>query len=190
MNKLNLNESLRIYIPGLYLSLILYFIHFQDIQGINNILLPAIFIGLIFNSIFGEFHKKYFLHLEDKKLFQDKNFIEFWFEIVMTKMKQYNIKPINSVQKKEINIGKKYEIGVFVNKAFFSKRYNSTELTYFRFPKSFGIMFFNLSIISVLGIIASIFKVIFYYNDFLIVRFQIVIACFLTLVSVFFFCKK
>jgi hypothetical protein len=187
MNKLNLNESLRIYIPGLYLSLVSFYIYFQTIEGTNNILLPAIFIGLIFNSIFGGIHEKYFLHLESKKLFKDKNFIENWIEIVMTKMKQFNIEPVNSLNKKEVNLETKYEVELFVNKTFFSKRYNSPELTYFRFPKSFGVMFFNLSIASLIGIIASVIKIAFYSHDLGIVKFQVILICVLIPISIIFF---
>ncbi|GAB5399285.1 MAG: hypothetical protein Aureis2KO_08700 [Aureisphaera sp.] len=188
MEKLNLNQSLRIYIPGLFLSLMLYYIAYQKLEGMESTLLPAIFIGLLFPITMGRLQRMLFTKIETKPLFNGKNFDQNWLEIVMDKMNQYGIdsKRLVEIDHMEDQWLRKKAFD-FMSKSFFVKKYYDAELNYFRFPKSMGIMFFYLFISCLIGLALSIAKTIYFFGDEVVLKGQLIIVGVLVLISILFF---
>ncbi|MFI1770257.1 hypothetical protein [Thalassobellus citreus] len=153
MDKFNLNQSLRIYIPGLLFSFLTYFILYENMSKIEFLLIPAIFVSIIFDLIFGKSHKKTFRNIVAKADFE-----KHWGMILLKKIKIYNI---NFAKLERIKNGHNYKMYEFVGFSYFSKKYNNTELAYFRYPKSLGVMYFNLFIVCSFCIIISIIKLIY-----------------------------
>ncbi|MFP2997799.1 hypothetical protein ABN763_17940 [Spongiivirga sp. MCCC 1A20706] len=172
MEKFSLNESLRIYLPGLFLSILLFIILNVSLDGVEMILLPAIFIALLFNVIFGKFHKKYF-----EKRVEIKEYNNQWNEIISFKLGSTDLKALETSNK----------MLDFIEGAYFSKRYTSVELTYFRYPKSMGVMFYNLMIVCFVGIGLSFGKLVFTYLDSRLELIQIFIIVGLGLAAFLFF---
>ena len=156
MEKFSLHESLRIYLPGLLLTGLIYFIVNLTLQDIQLILLPALFVGILLNSIIWNFHAKTFKTLNETyilKVFQQEiTFDEAWKKIIQEKMEKLNKTELKDILYSEDG----NNVQGFVERSFFSKRYELIELNYFRSPKSFGIMCYNLAFVCKISVVFSI----------------------------------
>ena len=175
MDKLNLNESLRIYIPGLCLSFLAFYILSQNLDNVNVILIPSIFIGLVFNLLLRKRHQKCF-----EKILLKSNYYQRWLDVIFIKLKLHNM-DIKNQESQVVN-----DMVDFIETTFFSKRYSSSELTFFRFPKSLGIMYYNLYLVCIISIVISVCKIIYLYDDFKLMIFQLIIIPFLILFTFLF----
>jgi hypothetical protein len=156
MEKFNLHESLRIYLPGLLLTGLLYVIVNQTIREIQLVLVPAIFVGFLVNSVIWNFHVKSFKTITDTYLLkvshQNLIFFDAWKLIILTKVQRFNTAEL----KQFLDSKDGSEIVEFVERSFFSKRFELVELNYFRSPKSFGIMCYNLAFVCKISAIFSV----------------------------------
>lgn len=161
MVKLNLNQTIRIVIPGAFFGLLISFTKLfrnlsQEInvsnfqQGFIGILF-AFLAGLVLDIFFQKFHYWFFRWVLSRKKYGEQDYYLAWKRDFMEKAKSYNIQ-INFP-----NYNKLSELIDFVDATFFSRRFNNDELSYFRYPKSLGIMCFNLALISVIIFLIVLF---------------------------------
>ena len=156
MEKFSLHESLRIYLPGLLLAGLVYFIIKQTLNDIQVILLPAVFVGILLNSIIWNFHTKTFKKLNNnyplKVSQQDMTFLNAWKEIIRAKMERFGRTEMKNILHSENGD----KVADFVMRSYFSKKFELVELNYFRSPKSFGVMCYNLAFVCKVSIILPI----------------------------------
>lgn len=156
MEKLSLNESLRIYLPGLFLSFVIFIIHFLNFTNIELILIPSIFTAFLLHTIIGNLHSKVFVKMDSQPIWGRANFDEAWKDIISCKLELFKHNRLASL----VNSDKGSKLLVDIQKIYFAKRYNQTELNYFRSPKSFGIMFYNLFVVCLCCIPVSVSYII------------------------------
>jgi len=196
MEKLKLHETLRIYLPGLLLVVVLYYLLFLNIHDINLLLAPAIFIGILLNAVIWKLHVGFFKRLVLQKRYvthkSPKDFIEAWKDILAVKLQMLCG---NSHTYVLLHSAEGEAILDFLEGAYFSKRYDLPELGYFRSPKSFGIMCYNLGIVCVLCIPVSLTYLIYYgfqqtENQPLLLHYGITLGCLAIAAPLFFISSK
>jgi len=186
MEKLNLHESLRIYIPGLLLSMQLYILFQEKFTGLSNIAVPAIFIGFAINAPLYILSNRYF-----KRIINN-------YKINFTEIKEYFHEHLKSILSSKysllhptltnpfytINITNKkiWETIVFKH---YAKIYDSPDLSNIRLPKSFGVMYFNLFAVSITTPI--IFLTIQPFTDVRLSKLHILIISLSFIIGVSFF---
>ncbi len=186
MDKLTLHESLRIYIPGLLLSILLYCLFQSNTTGISNVAIPAIFVGFAINNPLHRIGKIYFgklaINHKIKLNSLNENFFEHQKKILSEKYKYLSLNRVNNFDLIETNNFKAWD---FIGYSHFAKIYDSPETSSFRLPKSFGIMCFNLFAVSILGPI--IFLLVFPFINLELSTWHIVIIMISTLFGILFF---
>lgn len=180
MVKLNLNQTLRIIIPGAFFGLLFSFTKtFEDLTSELNVgnfqegligILFSFIAGLVLDIFFQWFHYKFYVWITSRNVYDRQNYYEKWKVDFINKAKTYEY------QIEFPNYKKLKELIAFVDASYFSRRYNNAELSYFRYPKSLGIMCFNLAFISLLIFLILVFE---YSNLFLIGLCITMIAIFL-----------
>lgn len=152
MDKLNLHDSLRIYLPGLFFCFLFYLIMFGTLNDIAIIVLPSLFVGLLFDIMFRSLCDEFFRKTGQGNDFGYKKektiFIYAWKEIVTPQLESYNLNI--AIKLKAIEDRKK--LGS-ICKLFFNKIHSSENLLVFRSPKSFGILCFYCFLVCVISIL-------------------------------------
>lgn len=165
MEKLNVHETLRIYLPGLLFTLIVYFTINLTLKDANTILIPAIFVALLINAIIWKFHIKAFNKIADQNIFftngTHNNYMQAWKDILSERLNKYQCDSKYSII---LNSEEGADIAKFIVGSYFSKKYDLMTLNYFRSPKSFGIMCYNLAVVcaasAFLPILVPLYKMV------------------------------
>lgn len=203
MEKLKLHEILRIYLPGLLLSFGLFLLIsfnldevkpkniLSTISNLEVIIIPSIFVSFLLDAIIRDFFYEFkFKKIEMEPWDEKENFVEAWNHIIITKMKVYNKNDYTYLLNNDKVNEEKLEPVSFVTKSFFSKRFDLPELSYFRMPKSFGIMFFNLAVVSVFFMFIStlllVYKLFLISSTFCLIFPFVLITLFLFIMYYFF----
>ncbi len=160
MDKLNLNQSLRIFIPGLAIGILLFVLFGEqlslDKDDSSFILLPSIFFGFALHLITINTYSKFFKRILRVNRFDQKDFYSKWKYNLVKNIENQGIKKIDLPDNKS-DLIKLYN---FIDEIFFCKRYSDNNLIFFRFYKSLGIMFFNISCAGVIVFIVTLlFKI-------------------------------
>lgn len=143
---MSLHESLRIYVPGLLLSLLWYALLRGTLSDSGIMAVPAIFVGFAVNVPFMMLQKRYFNYLVRRHMFCLNSVFKTYDEIADS---------ILSAKYELLKVDMKYGhlqefkpstlVGwTFIEQSYFAKNYDSAETLGFRLPKSFGVMCFNL----------------------------------------------
>ena len=133
MTNLEIHENLRLLIPGFVILLALYFLCPQQFPvysyGVMPVLVTSFLLGLVLEKFSSIAHRRKF-----EKLLHETGF--------------YNkIARIQSEVANENDSDTKIKERLITH---YATRYNDPKLTYFRLPKSIGVMSYNLSIVFLL----------------------------------------
>jgi len=153
MDKLNLHEGLRIYIPGLLFCIILFALFTGSISNIGDVAVPAIFVGFAINSFLHIFQRKIFSNIlinhqinfnNENEIFHvhQKNILSSKFDILYLNVSN----PFTII---EVSDHKAWD---FIDYGFFAKSYDSGDTSIFRLPKSYGVMCCNMYVVCLLTI--------------------------------------
>lgn len=177
MDKLNLYETLRIYLPGLLFSFLFYFLFFPSFKHLEIILFSAIFVGLILDTISKKMYNNCFRRIE---FFE--NFRENLKEIILAKLdtdehsqfvdtvrnqRIFTSKEVDKIKNNRKLIWTDFwsEIGNlycnqkeesteypivprFLTSAYFAKKNSNQEIYRFRYSNSLGQMYYNFSFVT------------------------------------------
>lgn len=145
MDRLELHDSLRIVIPGIFLAYILnsYFqLDWMTKSGVTSLLGIGVFLGLMMSPLTFKLHRKWF-----KKICSDFKYWDKIHRIFKRKLRLYALESSSEI--------------IFVSKrkaiccawGHYSDKYNDPALFSFRMPKTFAIMHFNLMISCLISIL-------------------------------------
>lgn len=146
MEKLDLHESVRIYIPGLFICLLGGYFVFGAALDFSKLAVIAIFIGLVYAPAIYPLHDKYFRRIV-ARYGDGIGFKEVW-KREMVKQKSGQL--YGNVDRK-INLLPVESVSIYLT-AYYASRYNSAELYGFRLQKTFGVMYFNIAVASLVGV--------------------------------------
>lgn len=150
MEKLSLHESFRIYLPGLLFCLLSFALFSGSFSGAGEVAVPAIFIGFAINYPLRWLGTKYFGRLINTFKISIKNekliFLDHEHNILTTKYLMFKSSSDQDLELSErLNKNPGWD---FITYCYFAKSYDSAETSFFRLPKSFGVMCFNFFIVS------------------------------------------
>lgn len=155
MDKLNLHDSLRIYLPGLFLSALFYLFITGKADDIGVIVIPALFVGLFLDKILYPYHGALYKRIATEKTFHLQGsdlHINQAIQLVV-KIQLESRASADASKKDELEeIAQDYasfEEGkiMMINRALHSRSSVGEKLSFFRLPKSFGILYYNMSVI-------------------------------------------
>jgi hypothetical protein len=156
MEKMSLHESLRIYVPGLLLCLILFLLFSGTVKDSGFVAIPAIFVGFAINAPLHKITTAYFGFLIEKYQItlnrETKPFKLHENAILTAKINLYR----ESIANTDGYLISNVEGWNFIGYAHFAKIYDSAETSSFRLPKTLGVMCFNLFLVSLIGPIVSL----------------------------------
>ena len=142
MDKLDIHEFLRIYLPGLYLAAIAARMLFGSAVDSPTTATAAIFVGLAFSWPAVGFAQRYFQHVANKATFdhsgEDLDYWATW--IRLFEKRRGRSRGARSLEKKDVKR---------VSFSHYARRYGSPELYSFRIQKTFGVLYFSLALASV-----------------------------------------
>jgi len=144
LDRLELHDSLRVVIPGIFLAYIIdiYFqLDWMTSSGVASLLGAGIFLGLIMSPITFPFHRRWF-----KKICNDFRYWEKIHHIFINKLRLYgnannSLQPVWVSKRKVIRCAWGH----------YSDKYSSPSLSSFRMPKTFAIMHCNLLFVYIMA---------------------------------------
>ena len=147
MDKLNLHDSLRIYLPGLLFSLLLYWISFGTLNEAGNTIIPAIFVGFLLDAPLTKIQRVYFDNMVERKLLdlgfskQPRHVLPAFQALIAEQLQKQS--PTHADKLRECESDKVRTI----IRLFLNRSYSTESLLVFRGPKSIGVLCFNSSIV-------------------------------------------
>lgn len=142
MDKLDIHEFLRIYLPGLYISSATARMLFGSAVDSSATATVSIFVGLAFSWLAAGFANRYFQHITNKKVFDHSGEkLDYWTTWIRLFEKRREKSPkVISLEKNDVER---------LSFSHYVRRYGSPELYGFRIQKTFGVLYFSLALASV-----------------------------------------
>jgi len=179
MDKLSFHDSLRIYFPGILFSAVFYAIIKQNLQDISVILIPSLFVGFILNVLFHYASTRFFNRILMKTqidlLGVETSFFQHLKSILIGKLSNSSSSENNLLA--AITASGEHNNYTFladIDLIMRAKSYDSSELAIFRVPKSFGIMYFGMSLSAVAAVTCSF--IFLFINNNIVTSLQLSIA--------------
>lgn len=156
MDKISLHDLLRIYVPGLLLTIVLFFLWTGSLEDVGIAIIPAIFISLLFNLAFENLTIRFFNKIDGDFAIRFDGltapYEEHWKRIVHHRLlRESTIRYENQQQLDQL-------LQPVLASQVLSTMNGSHVQDYFSTPRSFGLMYFNCFMACVIGLVGLLCK--------------------------------